>query len=135
MAVLAQKSGYAIAEMFRVQSQGVTPVPFMTILPGTVIQRVTARIETPGTGAANLTVGDDDDADAFLLAADHTAAAGTIYGDTTTERGAYLYDATNKGGHVKLYNVAKTLSLVLSAAGTTQGIHQVFIVGHRYDLG
>ena len=135
MAVLSQKSGYAIAELFRVQSNGVTPVPFMTVLPGTVIENVTVRVETPGTGAANLIVGDDDDADGYALPADHTAPAGTIYGDGVTERGAYLYDATSKAGHVKLYNAAKTLSLALSAAGTTQGIHQVLVVGHRYDIG
>jgi len=135
VAVLTRKSGYNIAECFRVQSEGVTPVTFMRVLPGTVIERVTVRIETPGTGVANLTVGDEDDADAFILAADHTAAAGSIYGDATTERGVYLYDATSKGGHAKLYNAEKDLRLVLSAAGTVQGIHQVFITGYRYDLG
>lgn len=135
MAVLSQKSAYAIAEMFRVQSNGVTAVDVVLLLPGMVVELVVARIETPGTGAANLIIGDDDDADGFLAAADHTAAAGTIYGDGVTERGAYLYDATSKGGHVKLYNAAKTIKLSLSAAGTTQGIYQVLVLGHRFDLG
>ena len=135
VAVLAQKSGYWFAEMFRVQTEGVTAVPFMSLLPGTVVKLILARCETPGTGAANLTVGDDDDADGYLIAADHTAAAGTIYGDAPTERGAYLYDATAKGGFVKLYNAAKTLKAVLSAAGTTQGTWQLLVLGHRYDEG
>jgi len=133
MPVLTQKSGYPICEQFRVQSNGATPVPITTILPGTVIEKIIARVETPGTGAANLTVGHDDDPDGFVLAGDHTAAAGTVYADTPTERGVYLYDATVKGGYSKVYAALKTLSLVLSAAGTTQGIHQVMVTGHRYD--
>src|SRR3972149_9501014 len=124
MAVLTQRSGYRICEQFRVQTNGTTPVDILQVLPGTVIDHVVARCETPGTGAANLTIGDDDDADGFVLAGDHTAAAGTLYGDITTERGAYLFDVTNKGGHHKAYNLNKTLRLLLSAAGATQGTLQ-----------
>ncbi len=136
MTVLAQKSGYAFSELFRVTSEGVTPVALMLIPAGTVIERVIVRTETPGTGVANLTVGDDDDADGFVLAGDHTAAAGTVYGDAPTELGVYLRDAVEKAGYRKPYATStKTLKLVLSAAGTTQGTYQVMVLGHRFDFG
>ena len=135
MAILTQRSGYRICEQFRVQTNGTTPVDILQVLPGTVIDHVVARCETPGTGAANLTIGDDDDADGFVLAGDHTAAAGTHYGDAPTERGVYLRDATEKAGYVKAYNAAKTLKAVLSATGTTQGTWQVTVEGYRVDIG
>lgn len=134
MAVLSQKSAYAIAEVFRVQSEGTTPVAIMKPLAGFVISLVLVRIETPGTGAANLMVGDAGDADGLLLPADTTAAIGALYGDVVTERGAYLYDSIAKAGSVKMYPAGETISLVLSAAGTTQGVYQVLVIGHRYDV-
>ena len=135
MPVLTQRSGYWFAEQFRVTTEGTTPVKLMDITPGTVIERVIVRCETPGTGAANLTVGDEDDADGLILAGDHTAAAGTVYGDAPTELGVYLRDATEKAGYRKNYAAVKALRAVLSAAGTTQGTWQVMVFGHRFDFG
>jgi len=135
MAVLTQRSGYAISEQFRVQSNGTTPVAFMTVFAGTVIEKIIVRVETPGTGAANLTVGDLGDADGYITASDHTSSAGSIFGDTPSERGAYMYDSTIKGSFSKLYNAGDTLSLVLSAAGTIQGVFQIHVTGHKYDIG
>lgn len=133
--VLDVRSGYDIAECYRVQTNGQTPVVLFRALPGTVIERVLVRVEVPGTGAAMLMVGDEDDPDCFVLSADHVQPEGTVYGDVTTERGTYLYTATPKGGHVKLYEEEKDIEMVLSATPTTDGIHQVFVVGQRYSLG
>lgn len=125
---------YPFAEMVLVESNGDTAVDVLSIPEGTIIEQLLTRTYVPATGSANLTIGDDDDPDGFIVAADATAAEGTVYGDDPTERGDYLYDATKKGSFVKLYEAAKTLKLVLSAAPTSEGEYEVIVIGHRTVL-
>jgi hypothetical protein len=135
MAVLNQASVYHFAEKFEVQSQGITAIDLMSFQDGEIIEGVIVHIKTPATGACNLIVGDDDDPDGFIAAADGSAAADTIYGDGVTERGAYLYDSTSKAGHYKVYQtITKKLKFVLSAAPTTQGVYNVIVFGHRSGI-
>lgn len=135
MVVSARKTAYPIAELIEVTSQGTTPIDLMAIGDGVVIEQVLTRVKTPAVGASNLIVGDDDDDNGYILAGDATAAGGTVYGDAVTERGAYLYDATSKGGHVKFYGAAgKELKFKLSAGPTTEGVFQVLVIGHRFAL-
>ncbi len=134
MGISKQKTIYPFAELVEVLSEGTTVINLMQIPIGTVIENVLVCIKTAATGTANLIVGDDDDDDGYIAAADATAAAGTIYGDGVTERGAYLYDATSKAGHVKVYLASgKEVKFKLSATPTTEGVYQVFILGKRFD--
>jgi hypothetical protein len=81
-------------------------------------------------------VGDDDNDDGFLAAADAKGSAGTVYGEDPTARGAYLYDATKKGGFTKVYTAeGKTLKAVLDAAVDTEGVVQIMVWGYRANLG
>ncbi len=135
MTVTAVKAVYPFAELFEVASQGDTVIDLMKIGAGVIIENVVVRVKTPATGSANLIVGDDDDDNGFTVAADATAAEGTVYGATVTERGAYLYDATSKAGHVKVYAAeGKELKFVLSADPTTEGVFEVIVLGHRFAL-
>lgn len=137
MVVKTLNAGYDICEEIEVETEGVTAVVCRTLSPGEVIDQVLARIKTPATygSAVTLSVGDDDAATGFLLAADAKAAAGTVYGEDPTVRGAYLYDSTKKGSFLKAYAAVKSLKIVLSAAPTTQATVQVVIFGHRIALG
>lgn len=135
MPVLEQQMAYPWAEMFETRSEGTTPVLLATISPGMMIRGALVRVKTPAVLVAAVTVaiGDTDDADGYLLDADAKAIADTIYGDSVTERGAYLYDATSKAGHLKFYIATKELRLVLSAVPTTEGVYQVVMWGHKID--
>lgn len=128
---------YDLAEEIEVETEGTTAVVCRSLSSGEVIDGVLARVKTPATdtGAVTLAVGDDDDADGFLVAADAKAAAGTIYGGVPTERGAYLYDSTVKAGYRKAYSAAKSLKIALSAVPDTEAVVQVFINGHRIIQG
>lgn len=136
MPVLEQQMAYPWAEMFETRSEGTTPVLLATMTPGMMITGALVRVKTPAVLVAAVTVaiGDTDDADGYVLDADAKAAAGTIYGDAVTERGAYLYDATSKAGHIKFYAANKELRLVLSTAPTTEGVYQVTMWGHKIDV-
>jgi hypothetical protein len=136
MAVNAQKTMYPFAEMFEVTTTGVTAIDLMNIPAGTIIENVMVRIKTAGVGTGNVIVGDDDNDDGFIEGGDATASAGTVYGDDPTERGAYLYDATKKGGFTKLYAAAgKKLKVAVDAATlTTEAVAQVFAWGKRFDV-
>lgn len=142
MPVKTLMTGYDIAEEIEVETEGVTAVVCRSLSPGEVIDGVLARIKTAGVraaGAVNLTVGDDDDADGYLVAADAKAAAGTYYGAVPTQRGAYLYDATVKAGYQKVYSAVKNLKIVLDAvigaSPDVQPVVQVLIFGHRMTQG
>lgn len=137
MGITNQRTVYPFAEMVEVTSESTTAVDVLTIPAGAIIENVLVRVTKVAVagGAINLTVGDDDDGAGFILAADAKAAIGTVYGEATTARGLYLYDATAKGGHVKLYAAAgKEVKLVLSGAVTTQGAYQVIILGKRFAV-
>ena len=102
MTIKNTNSGYHFAEEIEVQTEGTTAVVCRTLSPGEIVHQVIARLKTAAVrsaGAATLSVGDDDAATGFLVAADAKAAAGTIYGAVPTERGAYLYDGTVKAGY------------------------------------
>lgn len=129
-------SVYPVAEAVLLQSEGTTPVPVFSIPDGMIIDLVLAMVKTPNedADANNLTVGDDDTADGYIVAADAKAAAGTFYGEDPTKRGAYLYDATKKGSFVKAYSAPKTLYFALSAdllEAEAEGEYLIYIFGHR----
>ena len=142
MAVSNSLTVYPLAEMIEVETIGTTSVDIMEIPQYTLIEKVFVRIKTAGTGTANLTVGDDDDADGFILAADATASAGTVYGDATSELGTYLTETITDSGSAthsqpvpagKLYTASgKEIKVVLSASLTTEAVLEVFIIGKRF---
>lgn len=135
MPVQNLRTGYDFAELYEVLSQGTTAITVASLPKGTMVSEVIVKVKTPAVGASNLLVGDDDDADGFTAPGDAVAVAGTLYGDLTTERGVYLYDATSKGGHVKLYTADKSLKFSLSAIpATSEGVYEVLIKGTRFGV-
>lgn len=138
MVIKNTNSVYPLSEEIEVETEGTTPVVCRSLSPGETIDQIWARIKTAAVrsaGACALTVGDDDDADGFLVSADAKAAAGTAYGNVPTERGVYLYDSTVKAGYQKAYSAVKSLKIVLSTVPDTQALIQVVIVGHRQIQG
>lgn len=135
MTVTGRATVYPFAEMFEVTSQGTTAIELTSFLDGMIIEGVIVHVKTPATGTANLIVGDTDDDNGFITAQDATQAAETIMGADVTERGAYLYNATSKAGHLKVYTTTtKKLTFELSAAPTTEGVFNVIIFGHRSGM-
>ena len=129
-------SVYPLAELVHIQSEGTTPVPVLSIPDGTIIDKVLVVVKTPNedADANNLIVGDDDDDNGYIVAADSKPAAGTVYGEDPTARGAYLYDSTKKGDFRKVYQAHKTLYFALSttmAEGEAEGEYLIYIFGHR----
>jgi hypothetical protein len=121
------------AEIFEIDTSGTDSVAIWSIPAGTIITRVLAKIKTAGSGSGNLTIGDDDDPDGYILAGDATAAADTIYGDTPEELGAYLYMGVSYHSEKwKQYTSAKTLYIDCSGALTTEATVDVFVFGYRY---
>lgn len=130
-----QSSVYHFAEMIEVLTQGTTAIDLMSLIEGTIVEGVLVHIKTPAVGACNVIVGDDDDDNGFIIAADATAAADTLYGDVVTERGAYLYDGTSKAGHYKVYPASgKELKVELSAAPDTEAVLNIIVFGHRSGI-
>ena len=128
-----KKTAYPFSEIFEVTTSGTSSVTFWDIPAGTIITRVLAKIKVAGTGSGNLTIGDDDAGNVFVLAGDATAAADVIYGDDTTELGAAFYDSTKKGAQWKVYTAAgKEMQIDCSAALTTEATVDVFVFGYRY---
>lgn len=123
------RTGYNWIECAEVTTNGTTVVNAMSIPAGTVVENALLVSKVAGVGAANITVGDDDTANGFILAFDHTSAAGTVAGDAPAERGGYLFSTV--GGFTKYYPAAKTVKVVLSGAGTTQGTWLVILKGYR----
>lgn len=124
---------YPVAEMIMVESEGVTAVELYSIPDGMVVNLVLAVVKAPCTDedANTLIVGDEDDDNGYIVAADAKAAALTVYGGDPTQRGAYLYDATKKGSFAKVYSAPKTLKFKLSAAPDAEGEYYIYIFGHR----
>uniref|UniRef100_A0A6H1ZGS2 Uncharacterized protein n=1 Tax=viral metagenome TaxID=1070528 RepID=A0A6H1ZGS2_9ZZZZ len=135
MALFNRKTVHPFMECIEVTSESATSIDLMKIPDGTIVERVLVRVKTAATGSVNLIVGDDDDDNGFIAAADATAAAGTVYGDTGAELGDYLYDATEKKDRVKLYaSPGKELKFVMSTTATTEGVYQVIVIGYTYDV-
>lgn len=161
MGVKGRNTVYPFAEMIEVESEGITSIDLLAIPGYTLIEKVIVRVKTAAVGTANLIIGDDDDADGFIVAADAVAAAGTVYGDVIAEVGDYLKAThTHSVSHAacsatsaaystltaitsttgpagvpsgKLYTTGdKEVKFVLSAAPTTQGVYQVFVFGKRF---
>ncbi len=134
--VVNRYSIYHLAEAVLVTSNGTTPVAVFSIPDGTIIDHVLAMVSVPNedADASTIIVGDDDDPNGYIVAADAKAAAGTFYGCDPTERGAYLYDATKKGDFKKAYSAPKTLYLALSTdmlVTEKEGEYLIYIFGHR----
>ena len=132
MAVTDRKTAYPFAEVFEVTSNGTTAVEICTLPANTIVTGVIVLIKTAATVTGNLIIGDASDDDGYISAQDGTAAAGTIYGDTPSERGAYLYDSTVKGGYWKLLVTATAVNLDMSDAPTVEGVYEVTIFGYSY---
>lgn len=133
--VTPKRTVYPFAEIFEIATVGTTQTDIWAIPAGTIITLVLAKIKTAGTGTGNLIIGDDDDDNGYILAADATAAADTIYGDAITERGIYLAGASGMGhaGAWKVYTSSgKELKIDCSSALTTEATVDVFVFGFRY---
>ena len=134
------KTVYPYAEMFKVDTNGTTAVEIWNIPKGTAITMVLARIKVAGVGAGgSIIVGDDDDDNGYILAGLVCGGTvGTVFGDSITERGAYLAggDASElHAGKWKLYaDGTKTLKLDCDTAMTTEATVEVFVFGYRYNL-
>ena len=134
MAVINSQNGKPFIDVFDVESNDTTAVDIHTYPKGTVITFISLTIQESGVGTANASVGDDDDADGFLTAADAFASEGTVYGDAVNERGVYLYSSTYGAGYMKYYiSAEKTLKLVLSAAVDTQPVFRVIVKGFSFS--
>jgi len=153
MAITNRKSVYPFAECVEVTLEGTTSIDLMDIPAGAIIEKVLVRIKTAG-GTGNVTVGDDDDADGFIVAADQAATAGTVYGDGGAELGAYLVEghthtentaasytqnattvsANTAASPVKLYASAGKEIKIVGSAATASAALQVIVIGKRYHV-
>ena len=128
---------YPFAEMFEIETNSTTSVDIWDIPAGTIITMVLAKIKVAAVVAGNITIGDDDDADGFILAADAVVALDTIYGDAVNERGPYLYPQGQSAPHSgkwKVYTAAgKELKIQQSGTATTAAVVDVFVFGYRYQ--
>jgi len=137
MSLNPSKTIYPFAEMFKVTTNGTTAVDVFEIPAHTAITMVLCEVVTAATGNANnITVGDADDPDGYILAASLCGATvGTVFGDSVKERGAYLTldGATGiHGGYWKVYaSAGKQIEVILSAAATTEGVVNVYVFGYR----
>ena len=125
------------SEVFEVDTSGTDSVDVWEIPKGTIIKMVLAEVVVAGVGASggNLTVGDDDDGDGFIVAANLCGATvGTIYGDSASERGAYLNSQVPcHTVNWKVYSTAgKEIKIDCSAALTTEATVRIFVYGTRY---
>lgn len=129
-----KKTIYPFAEMFEVETSTTDSVPVWEIPAGTIVTCILAKIKVAGTGSGNIIVGDDDDDNGFILAADATAAADTIYGDAPEERGAYLYMGDSYHSEKwKQYTAAgKKIYIDCSDTLTTEATVDIYVFGYRY---
>lgn len=135
---------YPFAEMFEVESESTDIVKIWAIPAYTLIERVIVEVKTPGVrgaGAVTLSIGDTTTADGYIVASDALGAAGTVYGDVTSEIGSYLKEALTPDVATclgKLYTAAgEYLELVLSAiilSTDTECVLRVFVFGKRFDV-
>ena len=120
------------AAMAQVRSEGTTPVDCISIPAGLIVWHVLVRIRVPCVYASpiNYLVGDEDDADGYLLPANAKTGAGNVRGDQLSEPGVYLWNP-DYGNFMKFNAVARKLKLELSAVPDTEGIYEVILIGHR----
>ena len=125
---------YPFARIFQVETSAQTAVDIWQIPAGTIITRVLAQINVAGTGSGNIIIGDDDDDNGYVLAADATAAAGTVYGDGVAEVGVYINDTqATCGGSWKEYHASgKELKMDCSATLTTEATVDVMVFGYSF---
>jgi len=134
-----KKTIYSFSEMFEVTCSLVaaTSADIWDIPEGTIITMVLAKIKTAQVGAGDLIIGDDDDTDGYILAANAVVAVDTIYGDAVNERGPYLYPQGQSAPHSgkwKVYTAAgKELKIQQSGTATTAAVVDVFVFGYRYQ--
>ena len=141
MAVERRQTMYPFAEMIEVETNGTTAVSFFPIPANTIIEKVLCKVKTASTNAVNLTIGDEDDADGFIVAS-AANSANAVYGDSVDEIGAYLKEQVSDSGSAthnqpipggKLYTADKNMKIVLSgAAGSQEAVVQVFVKGLKY---
>lgn len=123
------------------EANGTTAVVAFPIPANTYVHAVIVRVSKVAVGASNAQVGDEDDADGYILAFDAVATAvGTIVGDDKAEAGVYqtvaLGAAPNDHTHWsrgKLYTAEKNLQLSLSAAPTTQPKYDIMMLRSKLD--
>lgn len=130
MATLNQIKAYPFAETFEVQTTDATSINVWLIPKGTIVDDVIVVVKTAAS-TGYITVGDTDTANGYITSADAAGAAGTVYGDSPAEKGAFLYDATVKGGFRKVYTTHdKYLTIVVDRAGT-DGTFLITVTGFR----
>jgi len=138
MVVTPKKTLYPFAEIFEIECSATADaaVDIWDIPAGTIITMVLAKIKTAQVGAGNIIIGDDDDDNGYIVAADAVVAVDTIYGDVQAERGEYLKTAGQADPHApqwKVYTAAgKELKIEQSGTATTQAVVDVFVFGYRY---
>jgi hypothetical protein len=106
-----------------------TAIGSIAVPANSIVKEVLAQVLTSFDAAtsASLTVGDGDDPDGYLVAADVKATAGTIYGNAAAEVGDNLISTTDiiPGGY--FYANADTIDAVVTITGTnTTGKVRVF---------
>lgn len=115
-----------------VEVNGTTEVNAINIPPDMEVSNVWARSAKAGTGAANITIGDEDDPNGWVIAQDHTGAIGTVIGKTTAHGGVFARTqiastpAVDEVVNPKLYTSENNIIIVLSASGTIQSKWDVF---------
>ena len=115
-----------------VEANGTTEVNAINIPAGSEVRDVWAVNALAGTGAANVTIGDEDDPNGWVLAADHTDAVGTVIGKATSELGVYAITqvattpAVGEPVPPKYYATENNIIIVLSGAGTIQSKWDVY---------
>lgn len=119
-----------------IETNGTTAVNAINIPANHEVSEVWIRSALAGVGAANVILGDEDDDNGWILAADHTQVVGTILGDLTADMGVYAITqievATTPPVSVdepvppKKYTAVKNLQIKLSAAPTTESKWDVY---------
>lgn len=123
-----------------VEVDGTTEVNAINIPAGSEVSDVWAVSALTGTGAANITIGDEDDPNGWVLAADHTQAAGTTIGKATSELGVYAMTqiattpAVDEPVPSKYYAAENNIIVVLSASGTIQSKWDVYATITRVPI-
>ena len=115
-----------------VETDGTTEVNAINIPADFEVHNVWARSSKAGTGAANISIGDEDDPDGWVLAQDHVVAIGTVIGKVTAHGGVFARTQIASTPPVdevvapKLYTAENNIIIVLSSSGTIQSKWDVF---------
>ncbi len=123
---------YPFHDRYRIEADSTAATQIALYPAKTIITGVLALVNSSGAGAANMSIGDSTDASGYIVACDHTSAAGTIFGDAPSERGAYLYDSTVKGGYWKVLASAAAMKMILTADPSIASTWDIFVTGFTY---